>query len=185
MNSLAVGDRVEVLDEALKGVVRKLREKTVLVELDEGFELEYAPEQLIRLGDEFQVSNFQAAQSKNAKDTRQAKKKRSEKRVNRKEVPALEVDLHAHHLSPEADRLDAFEILNLQLDTAKRQMTFAMSKKIQRVVFIHGVGQGVLKAELEYLLKKYSGIEVYAADFQKYGWGATEVYLYQNVREDY
>lgn len=183
MNSLAIGDRVEVLDEALKGVVRELLEKTILVELDEGFELEYSPGQLIRLGVELQVSNYQAAQSKNTKDMAQAKKKGSVKRVNRKEVPALEVDLHAHHLSPEVDRLDAFEILNLQLDTAKRQLAFAMSKKIQRVVFIHGVGQGVLKTELEYLLKKYSGIEVYAADFQKYGWGATEVYLYQNAQE--
>jgi hypothetical protein len=184
MKSIAVGDRVEVLDEALKGVVRELHEKTVVVELDEGFELEYSPAQLIRLGDELQVSNYQAAQSKNSKDVSQAKRKRSAKRVNRKEIPALEVDLHAHHLSPEADRLEAFEILNLQLDTAKRQLGFALSKKIQRVVFIHGVGQGVLKTELEYLLKKYSGIEVYAADFQKYGWGATEVYLYQNAKEE-
>ena len=81
--------------------------------------------------------------------------------------------------------MDPFDILNLQLDTAKRQLDFAISKRIQRVVFIHGVGQGVLKTELGFLLKKYSGIRHYEADFQKYGWGATEVYLYQNAREEY
>ncbi len=183
MRSLTVGDRVEVLDEALQGVVLEIQGDQVRVELDEGFELEYTSDQLIRLGQDFQVSNFQAAQSKNAKDA-PLKKNRSPK-TPKKEVPALEVDLHAHHLNPEADRMDPFDILNLQLDTAKRQLDFAISKRIQRVVFIHGVGQGVLKTELGFLLKKYSGIRHYEADFQKYGWGATEVYLYQNAREDY
>ena len=183
MRSLTIGDRVEVLDEALQGVVLEIQGDQVWVELDEGFELEYALDQLIRLGEDFQVSNFQAAQSKNAKDAPQ--KKKGSPKMPKKEVPALEVDLHAHHLNPEADRMDPFDILNLQLDTAKRQLDFAISKRIQRVVFIHGVGQGVLKTELGFLLKKYSGIRHYEADFQKYGCGATEVYLYQNAREEY
>lgn len=184
MKPLVTGDRVEVLDEALKGVVKKILPGSVLVELEDGFELEYTPEQLIQLVEDLTVSNYEAAQSKSGKD--QKKKKKGGKRAaNKKETPALEVDLHAHQLHAEADRMDPYEILNLQLDTAKRQLDFAISKKIQRVVFIHGVGQGVLKAELEYLLKKYSGIKYYEADFRQYGWGATEVYLYQNAREDY
>ena len=184
MKSLSVGDRVEVLDEALKGRVERILPGSVLVALDDGFELEYAPEQLILLGGDLRVSNFDAAQSKSIKDQKK-KKKQSAKPANRNETPALEVDLHAHQLHPEADRMDPYEILNVQLDTAKRQLDFAIAKRIQRVVLIHGVGQGVLKAELEFLLKKYSGIKYYQADFQKYGWGATEVYLYQNAREEY
>ena len=183
MKSLTTGDRVEVLDEALKGVVKKILSDTVLVELEDGFELEYPMEQLIRLETNLSVSSYDAALSKKAKD-KKPKKSTKVKSVNRKEVPALEVDLHAHHLHPDADRMDPYDILNLQLDTAKRQLDFAIGKRIQRVVFIHGVGQGVLKSELSFLLKKYSGLEFYEADFQKYGWGATEVYLYQNARED-
>ncbi len=72
-----------------------------------------------------------------------------------------------------------YEMLNLQLDTAKRRLEFAISKKIPRVVFIHGVGEGVLKRELEYLLKRYN-VALSDASFQKYGYGATEVYVYQN-----
>ena len=73
-----------------------------------------------------------------------------------------------------------FDMLNIQLDTAKRQLDFAIGKRIQKVVFIHGVGEGILKEELHYLFKKYDNLKYYDADYQKYGLGATEVYIYQN-----
>jgi dsDNA-specific endonuclease/ATPase MutS2 len=74
-----------------------------------------------------------------------------------------------------------FEILNLQLDTAKRQLDFAIRKKIQKVVLIHGVGEGILKEELYFLLKRYENAKYYDADYQKYGLGATEVYFFQST----
>jgi len=66
------------------------------------------------------------------------------------------------------------------VETAKRQLEFAMKKRIQKVVFIHGVGEGVLKAELESLFNRYENLKFYDADYQKYGLGATEVYIFQN-----
>jgi len=92
----------------------------------------------------------------------------------------MEVDLHIHQLLSSTKGMQNHDMLNLQLDTAKRRLDFAISKRIQRVVFIHGVGEGVLKLELEYLLKRYDGIDFYPADYQKYGHGATEVYIFQN-----
>ena len=74
-----------------------------------------------------------------------------------------------------------YDMLNIQLDTAKRQLDFAISKRIQTVVFIHGVGEGVLKEELRYLFNRYDNVKFYDADYQKYGSGATEVYIYQNA----
>jgi hypothetical protein len=50
------------------------------------------------------------------------------------------------------------------------------------VVFIHGVGEGVLKIELEYLFRRYENVKYYDADYQKYGLGATEVYILQNIK---
>ena len=72
------------------------------------------------------------------------------------------------------------EILDRQLDTARGQLEFAMRKRIQRVVFIHGVGQGVLKAELRTLFRRYEGVRYGDADYRKYGQGATEVYIPQS-----
>ena len=92
----------------------------------------------------------------------------------------MEVDLHINQLVKNPKGMGNYEILNLQLETAKRQLEFAMSKRIQKVVFIHGVGEGVLKEELRYLFNKYDSVKHYDADYQKYGLGATEVYIYQN-----
>jgi dsDNA-specific endonuclease/ATPase MutS2 len=77
--------------------------------------------------------------------------------------------------------MNTYDMLTLQMDTAKRQLEFAIRKRIQKVVFIHGVGEGVLKTELEYLFGRYNNVKYYDADYQKYGLGATEVYIYQNV----
>jgi len=93
----------------------------------------------------------------------------------------MEVDLHIDKLLPTTRGMQKHDILTYQLDTVKRQLAFAMSKRIQRVVFIHGVGEGVLKMELEYLLKQYDNLKFYDANYQKYGLGATEVYIFQNA----
>ena len=84
---------------------------------------------------------------------------------------------------PSTRGMSNFDMLNVQIATAKRQLEFAMSKRIQKVVFIHGVGAGVLKEELFYLFKRYPNISHYDADFQKYGLGATEIYIHQNTNE--
>jgi dsDNA-specific endonuclease/ATPase MutS2 len=70
-------------------------------------------------------------------------------------------------------------MLSLQIDTARHKIEFAIKKRIPKIVFIHGVGEGVLKAELHYLFNKYP-IKYYDASYQKYGLGSTEVYIYQN-----
>nr|WP_311195921.1 Smr/MutS family protein [Antarcticibacterium sp. 1MA-6-2] len=92
----------------------------------------------------------------------------------------MEVDLHIEKLVNSYRGMTNHDILSLQLDTAKRQIEFATRKRIQKIVFIHGVGEGVLKAELDYLFGRYENLKYYDADYQKYGVGATEVYLFQN-----
>jgi dsDNA-specific endonuclease/ATPase MutS2 len=75
-----------------------------------------------------------------------------------------------------------YDILTLQMDTAKRQLDFAIRNRMPKLVFIHGVGEGVLKAELDFLLGRYVGISFQDANYQKYGLGATEVYIKQQVK---
>ena len=73
-----------------------------------------------------------------------------------------------------------YDILTLQTETAKRHIEFAIRNRIPKIVFIHGVGEGILKAELDFLLGRYDGIDFQDANYQKYGLGATEVYFRQN-----
>ena len=77
--------------------------------------------------------------------------------------------------------MDNFDMLTLQLNTAKRKIEYAISKRISKIIFIHGVGEGVLKSELHYLFGRYP-VRFYDASYKKYGLGATEVYVYQNPK---
>ena len=56
---------------------------------------------------------------------------------------------------------------------------YAIEKGVPSIVFIHGVGEGVLKAELETLFSRYD-LSYQDADYMRYGMGATEVFL-QNI----
>lgn len=77
--------------------------------------------------------------------------------------------------------MDAYDKLNLQIDTARHKIEWAIENRVPKLVFIHGVGQGVLKEELNYLFRRYDQIKFYDADYQKYGKGATEIYILQNL----
>lgn len=178
-----IGDRVEVLDDALKGKVVDVKGSTVSIETTEGFALDFDETELVKTGDEQNrfISSSDIPISQILQEKKIPKKPGSV-RVKPKErnLPPMEVDLHIEKLVNSFRGMSNHEILNLQMETAKRQIEFAARKRIQKLVFIHGVGEGVLKAELDYLLGRYDNLKFYDADYQKYGIGATEVYFYQN-----
>ena len=75
-----------------------------------------------------------------------------------------------------------YDILTLQTDTAKRHIDFAIRNRIPKIVFIHGVGEGVLKSELDFLFGRYENIDFKDGNYQKYGQGATEVFIKQSTK---
>ncbi len=181
MRKIEKGDKVQVLDDTMEGTVKKVDGARITIISSDGFELEYdQSELLVDIGQgAIRVSNSEVAQIKTEKD-RPKKKTPAKVKAKDRNIPKMEVDLHIHHLVPSTRGMSNFDMLNIQLETAKRQLEFAMNKRIRKVVFIHGVGEGVLKEELFYLFRKYPNITHYDADYQKYGLGATEIYIYQN-----
>jgi len=181
MAVFTIGDRVEALDDTISGIVTGVTTSTVTIETEDGFPMEYAPNELVQIKlSEIKVSNSEVARVKSEKEN-PAKKKAAVRKPKERNAPKFEVDLHINQLVKSSKGMSNHDMLNLQLETAKRQLQFAMRKRIQKVVFIHGVGEGVLKEELKYLFKRYENLRFYDADYQKYGVGATEVYIYQNV----
>jgi len=88
----------------------------------------------------------------------------------------LEIDLHIHQILDKFDKLSNYEMLQVQIARFEEVMTQNMGKKGTRVVFIHGVGNGVLKQEVIKVLKqKYKSIYYQDASFKEYGFGATMV----------
>lgn len=183
MSPFKKGDRVQLLDEDLGGrVVAVNPDGKVVIQTPEGFELQLSPNEVVLLPEDanLPVGGEQAELIVKAEKDRAEKQKRRTG-GSRKSVAVLEVDLHLEKLLPRGKQFSEYEALDFQLDTAEQQLAFAMRKRIQRVVFIHGMGQGVLKAELHTRLRRYEGLTVREADYRKYGSGATEVYIPQHL----
>ena len=88
----------------------------------------------------------------------------------------IEIDLHIDSLLDDTKGMTNGEILNYQLDKFREVMEANKNKREQKIVFIHGKGDGVLrKAVLNELKRKYSNCRYQDASFQEYGFGATMV----------
>ncbi|CAM3391209.1 Smr/MutS family protein [Aequorivita lipolytica] len=181
---MKIGDKVSVLDDAISGVVTAVKGNEITVMTTDGFEMDFEKAELIVIDGSLSKRELAQMDVASVISEKQNKKPGKTKRIKPKErsLPPMEVDLHINQLMPKTRGLNNYEMLNIQLDTAKRQLDFAISKRIQKVVFIHGVGEGVLRTELEYLFNRYDNVKFYDADFQKYGRGATEVYIFQNLK---
>ena len=88
----------------------------------------------------------------------------------------IEIDLHIDSLLDDTQGMGNAEILNYQLDKFREVMETYKNKREQKIVFIHGKGDGVLrKAVIDELKRKYSNCRYQDASFQEYGFGATMV----------
>lgn len=182
----SIGDKVAVLDDVLKGTVVQIEGTAITVETEEGFPMVYREKELVLIGkDQADLSKFSDISNEDlmhkSADSKLKKKSLFKSDQPGKNQPIMEVDLHIHQLTSSTRGMDNYDMLNVQITTAKQKLEYAIRNRIPKVVFIHGKGEGVLKNELEFLLKKYP-VDFYEASFQKYGLGATEVYIYQNPK---
>lgn len=173
-----LGQKVSMLNDTITGTVVKIDLNNIMIRSEDGFDYKCDENELIAMGnlDLFLKNDHQSKFYKEKLQTSNTKTTRF-KSSKRKQNQLLEVDLHIHHLIDTAKGLSNHDILSFQLKTAKQQLEYAIHKKIPNVIFIHGVGEGILKQKLKYLFRKYP-VEVYEASFQKYGRGATEVRVY-------
>lgn len=86
------------------------------------------------------------------------------------------VDLHADELLETTQGMSAIDILNYQLDVFRKTLKEHEKQKGQKIVFIHGKGDGVLRRaiinDLQYRFKQHTYQD---ASFREYGYGATQV----------
>lgn len=87
----------------------------------------------------------------------------------------LEVDLHIEELIENVKGLSNIEMLNIQIEKFEKTMDKAFENNLKKIVFIHGVGNGRLKAEIINRLQHIKGITFHDASHKEYGFGATQV----------
>ena len=179
-----INDAVAVLDDNLTGVITNIEASEIKVATSTGLDLVFDSSELVKMKKNLMTSHtlFSNTSIENVLKEKNSNKKQIPSKISYKfrNKTRLVVDLHINQLVRSTRGMENHDILNLQLETAKRRLEAAIQQRIQRIIFIHGVGEGVLKIELEYLFKRYDGIKYYDANYQKYGHGATEVYIFQS-----
>ena len=97
-------------------------------------------------------------------------------RKQQRENETIEVDLHINALLDTTAGLSNADMLGYQMETFHRILEENKNRKGQKIVFIHGKGEGVLKTEIYKQLKsRYKTYYFQDASFREYGFGATMV----------
>ena len=99
---------------------------------------------------------------------------RSIKKIEHK-PDVLEIDLHIHELVDTTVGMSNSDMLELQIKKVN-EVLHDNTTKGQKIVFIHGKGEGVLRnTVIDELKKKYKNYTYQDASFKEYGYGATLV----------
>ena len=197
MREIKVGDRVKFLNDVGEGVVIEIKGFNAVVEDKNGFDIEYPLKDLISVGGKVEEAEMYGDKlpelseilSRDISKERQNKiqevfevKYANARSINQKRRGEyMEVDLHFHELVDDISGLKDRTKLDIQLNHFGRMMRIAAEQKIKRIVFIHGVGQGVLRHQIRSRLDMYyPECSVRDGNPREYGAGATEVFLGQS-----
>lgn len=92
-----------------------------------------------------------------------------------KDAPIV-VDLHAHEVLETTRGMSNGDILRYQLRVMRDTLEQHKNNRGQKIVFIHGKGQGVLRQAVANELRRYyPHLPFQDASFSMYGYGATQV----------
>jgi len=197
MREIKVGDRVKFLNDVGEGVVIELKGFNAVVEDEDGFDREYPLKDLISVRgkaeeaemygnklpelSEILARDISEERQKKIQEVFEVKYANARATNQKRRGEYMEVDLHFHELVDDISGLIDRTKLDIQLNHFERMMRIAAEQKIKRIVFIHGVGQGVLRHQLRSRLDMYyPECTVRDANPREYGAGATEVFLGQS-----
>lgn len=115
----------------------------------------------------------------NKKNTSQKQKTSTLPAIEKNDI--VEVDLHINQLLDNTNGMSNGEMLQYQLSVFHKTMDAYKTKRGQKIVFIHGKGDVVLrKTIIENLKKQYGNCLWQDASFREYGFGATMVTIRNN-----
>lgn len=184
--SFQIGDKVKFLNEKLEGEVKEvLVAGHLVVTCTDGFDHHISVREVIKVNEDDEVTFH--------KDELHIKDQVKQVKLHKPDMNSflgkymgttkyqfekiVEVDLHLEELVEFPNRLDDWQKLHTQLQHVKKCLKAGDAENVRRMVFIHGVGTGVLRAELHNLLSNYDHLSFQDADYREYGKGATIVYF--------
>ena len=196
MREFRAGDRVKFVNDVGTATVLRLDGDAVIVEDEDGFERTVERSELMDAGDREldekkygnKLPNVAQLLTQEVGERRMKELQRDfEVRYRHAQATSMsrrdahmEVDLHIHELVDDQRGLADRAKLAIQMAHFERMMDIAKREKLRRIVFIHGVGQGVLRHQIRTALDRHHpDCNCREGDPRKYGSGATEVWLGQ------
>ena len=86
------------------------------------------------------------------------------------------LDLHLDALVDDPSAVPKNKVLSLQMEHFDRFVDQALRLDVERVVIVHGLGNGILKTEIHQKLEHVPFVRKFSNDYHpQYGYGATEV----------
>lgn len=123
---------------------------------------------------DFTPSAVEIAEAMQQKDVRLERKNPTP--IKKQKSSIVEVDLHIEELLETTAGMSSGDILEYQLKIFNETVAEYRKNKGQKIVFIHGKGDGVLKnAIVNELKNKHKGVYYQDASFKEYGFGATMI----------
>ena len=193
LNALQVGSKVRFLDEVGNGVVTKIISAAeVMVEDERGFEYPYDAGRLLVIKDAkeekmayervvpsvIEIVQQDVSPERNSRLEKDFITKYKEANARANERSDMEVDLHMHAIVDSQAGLDPTTMLDLQLAHFERMLQIVIRQRMKKLVFIHGIGQGVLRHQIWSRVDQYyPDCTCRSADPREYGSGATEVWI--------
>jgi dsDNA-specific endonuclease/ATPase MutS2 len=175
-----IGDKVKFLNDSIEGEISGFTPTgRFIVKCGNGFEHETIQKNLvlsIDFSDEVIVTVVDIAEK-----CLSYKKHKENKQVAKRNRGGLyrEVDLHIEDLLESHRGMTNTELFNYQMSVFKRELDKAIINHERKVIFIHGVGEGILRDEIRNTIRlEYSEVNFYDASYKEYGFGATEVLIH-------
>lgn len=87
------------------------------------------------------------------------------------------IDLHIGELINNIAGLSSHDMFLIQMNYFKKTLESAIKNEYQKVTYIHGIGNGVLKNAIIKEIEEYEGIENQIASISKFGVGAIDILI--------
>lgn len=192
-NAFKIGDKVRFLNDVGEGRVTVVQpDGQILVEDDNGFEYAHAPSDLIPMESRavmeqayervvpsvLEILQQEMDPARQRKMEQDFKSKYKEAQARPSGGAVEEVDLHLHAIVDSQAGLSPGVMLELQIAHFERMLQIGIRQRTKKMIFIHGIGQGVLRHQIWSRVEQYyPDCSCRSADPRQYGNGATEVWI--------
>tara|TARA_B100000767_G_scaffold265006_1_gene280583 strand:+ start:1156 stop:1674 length:519 start_codon:yes stop_codon:yes gene_type:complete len=168
----SIGEVISILNETGRYTIESLQEDALYVIDEHGFELRVPKEKAVKIH-YFKTGDVEAKEIDRIKP-------RTNK-INAEDIPRL--DLHFESFDTTKHEASAHEKFTIQMNTFKRFVNSHLKKKTNRILIIHGVGEGRLKSEILSCLRGRRGYDMNDANYSQRGVGASYIDIKISIAE--